>query len=178
MPINTYSTPDDAVRNAAILYNAGCNAVKIEGAVPEMANAIISSGVPVMGHLGLTPQTLTKYHVQGKTSADANRIREGALALEKAGCFSVLLELVFSPLASEITKCLKVPTIGIGSGPLCDGQVLVYNDLLGIFNRFKPKFVRRYKELRFEMIDGCQNFINDVKSGKYPSESESYSISK
>jgi 3-methyl-2-oxobutanoate hydroxymethyltransferase len=113
--------------------------------------------------------------VQGKTPEEAGRIREGALALEKAGCFALLLELVAAPLAHEITDMLQIPTIGIGSGVQCSGQVLVYNDLLGIFNRFKPRFVRHYKELRLEMINGCSRFISDVKTGKYPSRAESYS---
>jgi 3-methyl-2-oxobutanoate hydroxymethyltransferase len=174
MPINTYRTPEEALRNAGALKEAGCHAVKIEGFIPVVASALFRAGIPVMGHIGLTPQTLTQYKVQGKTSREAENIRAGARELEAAGCFALLLELVYAPLAAEITGKLAIPTIGIGSGSDCDGQVLVFNDLLGIFDRFKPRFVRHYKELRLEMVDGCQGFIRDVKTGKYPSGEESY----
>ena len=174
MPINTYRTPSEAVRNARKLKSAGCHAVKIEGYIPGIVKALVREGIPVMGHIGLTPQTLTKYNVQGKTPEEAARIQNGALALQAAGCFALLLELVGAPLAGAVSQSLTIPTIGIGSGKECDGQVLVYNDLLGIFNRFKPRFVRHYKELRQEMIDGCSRYICDVKAKKYPSRAESY----
>jgi 3-methyl-2-oxobutanoate hydroxymethyltransferase len=174
MPINTYKTPGTALRNAKKLIHAGAHAIKIEGCIPGIVKALAGEGMPVMGHIGLTPQTLTRYRVQGNRPGEAERIREGALALEHAGCFALLLELVAAPLAGEITRLLRIPTVGIGSGIGCDGQVLVYNDLLGIFDRFKPKFVRHYKELRIEMVNGCRNFIRDVKTGRYPSKAESY----
>lgn len=174
MPVNSYATPEDAVRNGRLLKENGCSAVKIEGPVVKAASALVNAGIPVMGHIGFTPQTLTKYKVQGRSAEEEARIRSEALSLEQAGCFAMLLELVAAPLSKTLTETLKIPTIGIGSGVDCDGQVLVFNDLLGIFEKFKPKFVRRYKELRREMLDGCSCFISDVKSGAYPSEKELY----
>jgi len=174
MPVNTYGTPEIALENAKKLSDAGCHAVKIEGYIPDIVRHLVSNGIPVMGHIGLTPQTLTKYRVHGKVSSEAEELVAGAHALEQAGCFALLLELVFAPLAADISKALSIPTIGIGAGPDTDGQVLVFNDLLGIFQRFKPKFVRRYRELYPEMVNGCKAFVEDVRNGHYPDESESY----
>jgi 3-methyl-2-oxobutanoate hydroxymethyltransferase len=181
MPFLSYQTnPSDAIGNAGrFLKEGGAQAVKIEGGV-EMAETIkkiIEAGIPVMGHIGLTPQSIHKlggFTVRGKTEQDRKYLVESARILEGVGCFSLLLESVPKGLAESISKSLKIPTIGIGAGAGCDGQVLVINDILGLFEDFKPKFVRRYAELGKEMKKACQNYINDVKSGKFPSEEESY----
>jgi 3-methyl-2-oxobutanoate hydroxymethyltransferase len=174
MPINTYVTIEDAIANARRLMDDGAVAVKIEGCLPGIVRALVKADVPVMGHIGLTPQSFKEYKVQGKKPEDAARLFEEAKTLAEAGCFSIVLELIAAPLAQRITKEIAIPSIGIGAGPHCNGQVLVYNDLLGIFERFKPKFVRRYRGLRTEMINGCAEFVRDVKAGKYPADGEWY----
>jgi 3-methyl-2-oxobutanoate hydroxymethyltransferase len=181
MPFLSYqASPGDAVTNAGrFLQEAGAEAVKIEGG-REMAKTIgklTEVGIPVMGHLGLTPQSIHQfggYRIRGKSQEEAQRLIQDAHAIEEAGCFSVVLEKIPSDLAREVTQQLKIPTIGIGAGPHCDGQVLVVHDMLGLFERFKPKFVRRYARLAEEMRLAFRAYIQDVKRGKFPSEGESY----
>jgi 3-methyl-2-oxobutanoate hydroxymethyltransferase len=181
MPFLSYQTnTSDAILNAGrFLKEGGAHAVKIEGGseMAETVKKIIEVGIPVMGHIGLTPQSIHKlggYAVRGKTEEDRKYLMESAKILEEVGCFSLLLESVPSKLAETISKSLKIPTIGIGAGAGCDGQVLVINDILGLFEDFKPKFVRRYAELGKEIRKACLNYLNDVKSGRFPSEEESY----
>ena len=181
MPFLSYQTsPSDAIGNAGrFLKEGGAHVVKIEGGLEmaETVKKIIEMGIPVMGHIGLTPQSIHKlggFVVRGKTEQDRNYLVESAQILEEVGCFSLLLESVPKALAESISRSLKIPTIGIGAGAGCDGQVLVINDILGLFEDFEPKFVRRYAELGKETRKACQNYLNDVKSGKFPSEEESY----
>ena len=181
MPFLSYQTsPSDAIGNAGrFLKEGGAHVVKIEGGL-EMAQTvkkIIEMGIPVMGHIGLTPQSIHKlggFAVRGKTEQDRKYLVDSAQILEEVGCFSLLLESVPKELAESISRSLKIPTIGIGAGGGCDGQVLVINDILGLFEDFEPKFVRRYAELGKEIKKACQNYLSDVKSGKFPSEEESY----
>ncbi|MGB8657785.1 MAG: 3-methyl-2-oxobutanoate hydroxymethyltransferase [Candidatus Zixiibacteriota bacterium] len=181
MPFLSYqASTSEAITNAGrFLKEGGAAAVKIEGGL-EMADTvkrIIEVGIPVMGHIGLTPQSINRfggYMVRGKSEEERNYLLESAKALEEIGCFSVLLESIPRNLAKEITQSLKVPTIGIGAGVGCDGQVLVVNDVLGLFEEFKPKFVRRYAELGKEIRKACQSYLQDVKTGKFPSDEESY----
>lgn len=181
MPFLSYqASTREAITNAGrFLKEGGADAVKLEGGL-EMVDTItrvIQIGIPVMGHIGLTPQSINKfggYVVRGKSEKDMKYLMESAKKLEQAGCFSILIESVPKELAQKITTSLNVPTIGIGAGSVCDGQVLVTNDILGLFEDFKPKFVRRYAELGKEIRKACKNYLDDVKSGKFPSEEESY----
>ena len=181
MPFLSYQTStEDAILNAGrFLKEGGAGAVKMEGGL-EMADTIkrlIQVGIPVMGHIGLTPQSINKfggYVVRGQSEEERSYLKESAKKLEEIGCFSVLLESIPKNLAQEISQSLKVPTIGIGAGVGCDGQVLVINDILGLFEDFKPKFVRRYAELGKEIRKVCKNYLEDVKSGRFPLEEESY----
>jgi len=181
MPFLSYQTSvSDAVLNAGrFLKEGGAQGVKIEGGLEmkDTVKRLIEVGIPVMGHIGMTPQSIEKfggYSVQGKDEKKAEYLLESAKALEDAGCFSIVLECIPRELAKKITSSLKIPTIGIGAGLDCDGQVLVVNDILGLYEEFKPKFVRRYAELGKEMRKACKNFVDDVKAKKYPSEEESY----
>jgi len=181
MPFLSYQTSiSEAVLNAGrFLKEGGANGVKIEGGkeMAETVRRIIEVGIPVMGHIGMVPQSISKlggYSVQGKEEKEAQYLVESAKVLEDAGCFSIVLECIPRELAKKITSSLKIPTIGIGAGPDCDGQVLVINDILGLFEEFKPKFVRRYAELGKEIRKACKNYVEDVKNKKYPSEEESY----
>ncbi len=181
MPFLSYQTnTSDAILNAGRFLKEGrAQAVKIEGGseMAETVKKIIEVGIPVMGHIGLTPQSIHKlggYAVRGKTEEDRKYLTESAKILEEVGCFSLLLESVPKELAQSISKSLKIPTIGIGAGAGCDGQVLVINDILGLFEDFKPKFVRRYAELAKKIKRACLNYLNDVKSGRFLSEEESY----
>ena len=181
MPFMSFqASPEDAVINAGrFLQEAGAEAVKIEGGqeMVETIGKLTGVGIPVMGHLGLTPQSIHQfggYRVRGKSQEEAQRLIQDAQAIEEAGCFSVVLEKIPSDLAREVTQRLKIPTIGIGAGPHCDGQVLVVHDMLGLFEKFKPKFVRRYAQLAQGMRGAFQAYIQDVKGGKFPSPEESY----
>ena len=170
---------DLVLDNVCRLMQAGCNAIKIEGAEGhlEVIEHVVGSGVPVMGHLGLTPQSVETFgghKVQGKTECSAEKIRKSALALEKAGCFALVLECVPQKLADQITKELTIPTIGIGAGPHTDGQVLVLQDLLGMQNNFKPKFLRHFLSGEKLFGDAISTFNEDVKSSAFPSCEESY----
>ena len=181
MPFESYQKdPSQAVANAKrFVREAGCDAVKLEwfDRCLEVAGNIVKAGIPVMGHVGLTPQTaeqLGGFKVQGKDAASARQILENALALEKKGCFSIVLECIPAPLAAMITKRLSIPTIGIGAGKDCDGQVLVTHDLLGLFERFTPRFVKQYVQLNDAIEKGVARFCRDVRRGKFPDKAHSY----
>jgi 3-methyl-2-oxobutanoate hydroxymethyltransferase len=181
MPFLSYQTSSaEAVRNAGrFLAEGGVSAVKVEGGRRVLASveAILAADIPVMGHVGMTPQSYRKFggfKVQGRSRDSAEEIFEDAVALEKAGCFSIVLECVPDSLASRITGELSVPTIGIGAGPHCDGQVLVFHDLLGLSGDFRPKFVRRYAELGTEIREAARRFSEDVRSGDFPSSEETF----
>lgn len=181
MPFLSYqASPADAVRNAGrFLAEAGCGAVKLEGGrrVLPAVEAILSADISVMGHVGMTPQSFRKFggfKVQGKSAAAAEEILEDAAALDAAGCFAIVLECVPDALAERITGTVSIPTIGIGAGPHCDGQVLVYHDLLGLSGDFRPKFVRRYAELAPVIEDAARRYLEDVKSGAFPSREETF----
>jgi 3-methyl-2-oxobutanoate hydroxymethyltransferase len=177
MPFMSYQVSvEQAVSNAGrFLQDGGMYAVKLEGGRERLdtIRAIISSGIPVMGHLGLTPQSihaLGGFHPQGRTTVAARRILEDALLLEEAGCFSLVLESVPARLAEFISKRISIPTIGIGAGAGCDGQVLVVHDMLGLFDRFTPKFVKKYADLQGEMQRAFGEYIDDVVARRYPSQ--------
>jgi 3-methyl-2-oxobutanoate hydroxymethyltransferase len=180
MPFLSYqASTDEALRNAGRFLQAGAAAVKVEGgaAVAERVKAISSIGIPVMGHLGMTPQSVHAfggYKVQGKTKDRAAALLEDARLLETAGAFAVVLEAMPADLARRITESLSIPTIGIGAGPHCDGQVLVLYDLLGLFDEFVPKFVKPYAHLKADALAALQRYKEEVEQGKFPSESESY----
>jgi 3-methyl-2-oxobutanoate hydroxymethyltransferase len=162
-----------------IMKETGGHAVKLEGGeeVLESIKRIISSGVPVMGHLGLTPQSIYKfgtYQVRAKEEAEAAKLKADALKLEEAGCFAIVLEKIPAELAREVSESLTIPTIGIGAGRHCDGQVLVMHDMLGINQEFKPRFLRQYANLYDIISDAVKHYISDVRSGDFPNESEQY----
>jgi 3-methyl-2-oxobutanoate hydroxymethyltransferase len=171
---------NEAIRNCGrVMKETGCDAVKMEGGnyIAEIVSKLVEIGVPVMGHLGLTPQSINKfgsYKTRGIEKEEAEQIYKDALILEQAGCFSIVLEKIPASLGAKISKELKIPTIGIGAGPECDGQVLVMHDMLGMIEEFKPRFVRRYMNLAQDMKDAFKRYIIDVKSKKFPSDSESY----
>src|SRR3989338_657958 len=173
MPVNSYSTKEDSLINAKKFLDAGAHAVKIEK-MPDIAKFLIKNGIEVMGHTGLTPQSVTNFKVQGKDEETAKKIIEEAVALEKAGCFSLVLECIPSSLAKKITEELSIPTIGIGAGLYCDGQVLVSHDLLGLFEKFSPKFVKKYANLGEEIKKAFIGFRDDVKGGKFPEDEHSF----
>lgn len=181
MPFLSYQTSvEEAVVNAGrFLAEGGCAAVKAEGGrrVLPAVEAILHADIPVMGHVGLTPQSWRKFggfKVQGKSRDAAGEILADAQALEAAGCFAVVLECVPAGLAEEITAALSIPTIGIGAGPACDGQVLVLHDLLGLSGDFRPRFVRRYAELAPVIEDAARRYAEDVRAGRFPSAEESF----
>ena len=181
MPFLSYQTSiPDAVKNAGrFLQEAGAEAVKLEGgrAIAPTVRRLTELGIPVMGHIGLTPQSVHSfggYGLQGSEKARADELKKDALALQEAGAFSIVLEKIPAALAKEISVSLSIPTIGIGAGPYCDGQVLVSHDMLGLYDKFKPKFVRRYAEMGKEMMEAFIRYIEDVKEGNFPAEDESY----
>ena len=181
MPFMSYqASPADALRNAGrLLKEGGAQSVKLEGGirVAETVRQMVESGIPVMGHLGLTPQSVNQfggYKVQGKTPAAAVRLLNDALALQEAGAYAVVLETVPAHVADMITKKLTVPTIGIGAGPHCDGQVQVFHDLLGLFTDFLPKHARRYATIGETIIAGVRQYAADVREGSFPTERESF----
>ncbi|CCO22890.1 3-methyl-2-oxobutanoate hydroxymethyltransferase [Maridesulfovibrio hydrothermalis] len=165
-----------AVENAGrFLSRTGARAVKLEGGFPflDHITAIVNSGVPVQGHIGLTPQHVARFggfKAQGKSARSAAALVDEAVALEAAGCFSIVLEAVPCEVAQEITGRISIPTIGIGAGPHTDGQVLVYHDILGLFDRFVPAFVKKYAQLRGESIDAIKSYVDEVASGAFPAE--------
>jgi len=180
MPWMSYHVSrEETVRNAAALMRAGASAVKLEGGHKrlDMIGAILDAEIPVMGHLGLTPQSVHMmggFKVQAKEFDAARLLLDDAVALAEAGCFSIVLECVPDAVATMVTEAVPVPTIGIGAGANCDGQVLVFHDLLGLNAGRPPKFVRRYADLRGDAITAVAAFADDVRSGRYPSEAETY----
>ncbi|MGN1457218.1 MAG: 3-methyl-2-oxobutanoate hydroxymethyltransferase [Acutalibacteraceae bacterium] len=183
MPFMSYQTSVyDALVNAGRLVKEGrANAVKLEGgkSVCPQVEAIVSAGIPVMAHLGLTPQSVNAfggYKIQGKTEHSAKQLVENALAVERAGAFALVLECVPEKLASFITSKLSIPTIGIGAGAGCDGQVLVYQDMLGMFSDYVPKFVRQFSNVGEIMVQAFKDYDNSVKNGEFPTAEHSYSI--
>ena len=173
MPIGTYSKKELALENAIFFLKAGAHAVKIERK-PEIAEFLVKNGIEVMGHIGLTPQTIINFKVQGKDSESAKKLVEEAKMMDKAGCFSLVLECIPLTLAKKITETVSIPTIGIGAGPYSDGQVLVTHDILGLFDKFTPKFVKRYTNIGEEIKKAFTDFRNDVKEGKFPSDEQSF----
>lgn len=183
MPFESYQVhPEEAVKNAKrFIEEAKCDAVKLEwfDKCLEVTERIIEAGIPVMGHIGLTPQTADKlggFKVQGKDAQAAERLIKEALALEKLGCFAIVLECVPDKIAELITKKIKIPTIGIGAGPCCDGQVLVIHDMLGLFERYKPKFVKQYINLSELIQKAIAEFKLEVLGGAFPDKEHSFSI--
>ncbi len=181
MPFMSYQvTPKEALINAGrLMKEAGAHAVKLEGgrSVADTVKKIVNAGIPVMGHLGLTPQSIYKfgtYKVRAKEEEEAAELIEDAKALEKAGCFAVVLEKIPSALAKKVTNSISIPTIGIGAGKHCDGQVLVIHDMLGINKDFNPRFLRRYADLHTVMTDAVSSYVSDVKSQNFPSDNEQY----
>lgn len=176
MPIHSYDSPEKAAKAAARFKAAGAHSVKLEGASVATLQAIkaIRVDLPVMGHVGLTPQLLEEFKVQGRDEKNAQRILEEALALQNAGCFAVVLECIPASLAQKITQVLRIPTIGIGAGPHCTGQVLVLYDLLGLYGDLQPKFVKRYADLGSEARSALKKYVDEVKSGRFPDELHSF----
>jgi 3-methyl-2-oxobutanoate hydroxymethyltransferase len=181
MPFMSYqASSEEALRNAGrFLKEAGAEAIKLEGGSEfyDTIKKIVDAGIPVMGHLGLTPQSVYKfggYGVRGEDREQALKILEDSQALERAGVFSIVLEKVPAKLAKKVTQQLKIPTIGIGAGVDCDGQVLVTHDMLGFFEKFKPKFAKRYSKLGKEMKKCYRKYIEEVKNGEFPTEEHSY----
>jgi len=180
MPFLSYQVSvDEAVRNAGRFLQVGAAAVKLEGgaAVVDRVQAMTRFGLPVMGHLGMTPQSVHRYggyKVQGKEREKAEALLADARALEAAGAFAIVLEAIPATLAKTITEALTIPTIGIGAGPHCDGQVLVLYDLLGLFDEFVPKFVKPYAHLKADALQALRRYKEEVELGKFPTDSESY----
>ncbi len=180
MPYRSYRTPAEAVKNAKFLKKAGAKAVKLEGGreIQKQIAAILKAGIPVMGHLGMLPQSVEKtggYKVQCRDAATAKKILDDALFLDQLGVFSIVLECIPAALAEQLTRQVKVPTIGIGAGASTDGQVLVLHDMLGFEGEVHPRFVRKYASLSDEIRLAAMNYQEDVVSGKFPSKEESYS---
>ena len=183
MPFMSYQISiDAAIRNAGrFLQEGGMDAVKLEGGRErsETIKAIVGAGIPVMGHLGLTPQSVHQlggFRAQGKSAKDAHRIFDDSIILQDAGCFSLVLESIPSRLAKLVSQRLEIPTIGIGAGPDCDGQVLVTHDLLGLFDRFTPRFVKKYADLHLEMSRAFEAYVQDVEAGEFPAQRHCFSM--
>ena len=182
MPFLSYATPGQAIETSArLMKDAGADCVKLEGGieVAPIVEALVKAGVPVLGHVGLTPQTasaLGGYRLQGKDEESVRRIMEGAVALEKAGCWGVVLELVPAELARLVTSRIGIPTIGIGAGAHCDGQVLVFHDVVGLFSGFTPTFVKRYMEAGDAIRDALKRYAEEVRSGAFPAKEQSFTI--
>jgi 3-methyl-2-oxobutanoate hydroxymethyltransferase len=183
LPFGSYETSDEqAVATATrFVKEAGCDAVKLEGGGPmsvARARAIVAAGIPVMGHVGLTPQTATAlggYKAQGRTAENAQRVADEALALQDAGCFSLVFEAIPAAVADELMPRIEIPVIGIGAGLATDGQVLVLHDLLGIYDR-TPRFVKRYANLREEIVAALREYVDDVRAERFPAPEHTYSI--
>ena len=180
MPFMSYqASKEEALRNAGRFLQAGAHAVKLEGGrvMADRIEAMTQVGIPVFGHLGMTPQSVNQYggyKVQGKSTERAKTLVSDAKTLEEAGAVAVVLEAIPAALAKTITEQLSIPTIGIGAGPHCDGQVLVLYDLLGLFDEFVPKFVKPYAHLRADALQALRRYKEEVEQGKFPSDSESY----
>jgi 3-methyl-2-oxobutanoate hydroxymethyltransferase len=183
LPFGSYQAgEDDALRNAIrLVKESGAAAVKLEGAGRTLTriSAILDAGIPVMGHVGLTPQSASlagSDKARARTAAEARRVVDEARALERAGCFAVVLEAIPPPVAAHITDLLKIPTIGIGAGPSCDGQVLVWHDLLGLTTGHVPRFVKRYADLSSTISDALRAYADDVRTGRFPDASHTYGM--
>lgn len=181
LPFGSYQSNSDIALASAIriLKESGGHSIKLEGGeeVVESIQRIVSAGIPVMGHLGLTPQSIYKfgtYNVRAKEKAEADKLKQDALKLQEAGCFALVLEKIPATLATEVSEMLTIPTIGIGAGNGCNGQVLVMHDMLGINNEFKPRFLRQYLNLEAQINEAISSYISDVKTGSFPSDQESY----
>jgi len=181
LPFGSYQSNSEIALASAIriMKETGAHAVKLEGGeeVLDSVKSIVSAGVPVMGHLGLTPQSIYKfgtYNVRAKEETEANKLRNDALLLQEAGCFGVVLEKIPAQLAKEVTESLSIPTIGIGAGKYCDGQVLVMHDMLGINTEFKPRFLRQYLNIYEQVSDAVKKYVDDVKHRDFPSDNEQY----
>lgn len=179
--LSYHVSAEDTVRNAGRLVQAGAGAVKLEGGrkrLPMIA-ALLDAEIPVMGHLGLTPQSVLAtggYKVQGKDAAAAAALVDDAVVLAAAGCFAIVLEGVPAPVAAMVTEAVSVPTIGIGAGPSCDGQVLVFHDAVGLEDRVLPRFVRRYANLKADGVTAIASFASDVRARRFPTDAESYQL--
>lgn len=181
LPFGSYQGNSKEALNSAIriMKESGAHGVKLEGGaeVAESIQRIITAGIPVMGHLGLTPQSIYKfgtYTVRAKDEEEANKLKTDIIALQDAGCFAVVLEKIPAKLAKEVTESVHIPTIGIGAGPSCDGQVLVVNDMIGLTKGFKPRFLRQYINLYDGILDAAKAYITDVKANDFPNEKEQY----
>ena len=177
MPVGTYDNEDAALKNAKLLLKAGAKSVKIENK-PEIAGLLVKNGIEVMGHIGLTPQTVTDFKVQGKDLEGANKLIALAKACDRAGCFSLVLECIPLGLAKTITESISIPTIGIGAGIYCDGQVLVTHDLLGLFDRYHPKFVKQYANLKKIILESVGQYKKEVEEGRFPDRDHSFWMSE
>ncbi len=185
MPFMTFNVSvEETIRNAGrLIKEGGAEAVKLEGGeeVKRVVKALVDAGIPVMGHIGLTPQRIAMYggyHVRGKSVTVAKKLIRDAKALDEAGVFSIVLELMTAEVAKIITEEVSVPTIGIGAGPYCDGQVLVFHDMLGLFERFTPRFVKKYANLSEIILNAVQEYVKEVKAGEFPSEEHSFYMKK
>ena len=185
MPFLSYQADKaEAVRNAGrFLKEAAMECVKVEGGreIASTIKAIVQAGIPVMGHIGLTPQTVSQlggFRIQGKTAASAQALLEDALALQEAGCFAIVLEAVPAPVATKISQRLTIPTIGIGAGVGCDGQVLVYHDMLGLYDRLQPRFVKQFGAIGEAVTTAVQTYSEEVRSRTFPAEEHTYPMSE
>jgi 3-methyl-2-oxobutanoate hydroxymethyltransferase len=181
LPFGTYQGNSKEALNSAIriMKESGAHAVKLEGGVEiaESITRILTAGIPVMGHLGLTPQSIYKfgtYTVRAKEEAEAQKLKEDALKLQELGCFAIVIEKIPAQLGKEVSESLNIPTIGIGAGQHCDGQVLVIHDMLGLNKGFKPRFLRQYANMYDDMNKAIQSYVSDVKGGSFPNEKEQY----
>jgi 3-methyl-2-oxobutanoate hydroxymethyltransferase len=183
LPFGSYEASDEVAVTTAqrFVKEAGCDAVKLErgGTSVQRARAIVDAGIPVMAHVGLTPQTATAlggYRAQGRTAGRALQVAQDAIALQEAGCFSIVLEAIPAAVASAVVERIEVPVIGIGAGPDVDGQVLVFHDLLGIYDGHAPRFAKRYGEIKAQMVAGVAEYAEEVRSGTFPGPEHAYSI--
>lgn len=181
LPFGSYQSNGEVALASSIrmMKEGGAHALKLEGGIEicDSVKKIVEAGIPVMGHLGLTPQSIYKfgtYNVRARQEAEAEKLKTDALALQEAGAFAIVLEKIPAALATEVTQSLYIPTIGIGAGNVCDGQVLVMHDMLGLYNEFNPRFVRKYMNLFEPVTQAVQQYIRDVKSGDFPNREESY----
>ncbi len=184
MPFMSYSTLELALQNAGrLIKEGGADAVKLEGGecFAEIIRTLTQAGIPVIGHIGLTPQTATQlggYKVQGRDIESARKLSQDANALQAAGAFMLVLEAIPGQVGEHISKELRIPTIGIGAGSECDGQVLVFHDILGLFDRFKPKFVKQYAQLGEQAINAIRDYHQEVKTGKFPTAEHAFGLSE
>jgi 3-methyl-2-oxobutanoate hydroxymethyltransferase len=183
MPFGSFQISDEHALEHAVRFvkEAGADAVKLEGAGPSLSRvqAIVDAGIPVMGHIGLTPQSATAlggFKAQGRTAAQARKLVDDANALQAAGCFALVLEAVPAAVAAEVTRQLSIPTIGIGAGADCDGQVLVWHDLLGLYEGRSPRFVKRYAEVGEEIKRALERYAEEVRTGRFPGEQHTYAM--